>query len=284
MPDLDKPDGSKTAVGRPPPLPASAARPPAARSGGALDRVKAFLAIQRLRMADRARRISAWVRRRPVFAVAMGAVVVLAAAGGAAFFMDALPEVALFAPGTAGEAREAVRSRPDDAGARRDLGHALWAEHKRHAAVRAYRRALALDRGAADDRMIANLVASFGGKDQGEAETLIWKNELVAAQDGLEALVRSPRHRVRWGAVRTLDRLGKGTRKNWETAYVLDLDSPDCEVRRTAVGKLGEIGTKRALTALRAARADDEKTGGLFRSRCLGGRLDDAEQRILARR
>jgi hypothetical protein len=37
------------------------------------------------------------------------------------------------------------------------------------------------------------------------------------------------------------------------------LDAPDCEVRRTAVAKLGEIGTPRAISAMRAARADDER-------------------------
>ena len=35
------------------------------------------------------------------------------------------------------------------------------------------------------------------------------------------------------------------------------------------------------MTALRAQRADDEKTGGWFTPRCLGDRLDDAEQKIL---
>jgi HEAT repeat protein len=106
----------------------------------------------------------------------------------------------------------------------------------------------------------------------------------VGAQDGLETLTRSRAYGVRWAAVRTLDRLGRGTKRNWETAYVLDLDSPRCEVRRTAVEKLGAIGTRRTVSALREARAEDEKTGGWFRSRCLGDRLDDAEQKILARR
>ncbi len=84
--------------------------------------------------------------------------------------------------------------------------------------------------------------------------------------------------------MQTLDRLRKGTRANWETAYILDLDSPKCDVRRRAVDKLGDIGTQRAVKALRAARADDEKTGGWFSSRCLGARLETAENQILARR
>ncbi len=283
---MKKPDTSKTDSFRPPPLPSTPARTPGATKPGALARVKAFLAIRRMRAADRGRRMAGWVRRRPILAATLGAAVVLAVAGGAYVAVEGVPEVdvELFAPATISAARAAVREHPADPAGHRALGHVLWSRHKRHAAVLSYGRALALDKGAADGDMISNLVASFSGKDQDLAEALIWKNELDGAQSGLEALVKSPRRSVRWGAVHTLDKLEKGTRANWETAYVLDLDAPDCDVRRNAVEKLGAIGTRRAVAALRAARADDEKTGGLFRSRCLGDRLDDAEQRILARR
>lgn len=281
---VKKPDLSKTDPGRPPPLPP--ARAASGPKGGALDRAKAFLAIRRLRLSDGLRRTWGWLRNRPAAAAAIGAAAVVATAGGAYLALEGPPELDLdlFAPRTVAEARAAVREHPGDAGAHRDLGHALWAGRKRHAAVLAYARALSLDPGAADADLTAHLVASFGGKDQDLAEALIWKNKLTGAQEDLEALVKSPRRKVRWGAVQTLDRLEKGTRGNWETAYVLDLDSPDCDVRRNAVEKLGAIGSKRAVAALRAARAEDEKTGGWFRSRCLGDRVDDAEQRILARR
>lgn len=283
MADPMKTDTSKTEL-RPPPLPTPPRTP--AGKGGALARVKAFLVIRRMRMAERARRLGGWLRRRPVLSAGIGAAVVLAAAAGAYVSVEGVPEVdvELFTPMTVADARAAVREHPADPGAHRELGHVLWSKGKRHAAVLSYGRALALDKGSADGEMVAHLLASFGGKDQDLAEALIWKNQLRGAQDGLEALVKSPRRKVRWGAVQTLDKLEKGTRANWETAYILDLDSPDCGVRRTAVDKLGAIGTKRAVTALRATRADDEKTGGWFQSRCLGDRLDDAEQKILARR
>ena len=258
----------------PPPLPA---RPPP--GGNALARLRAYLAIRRIR-------VEAWVRNRPVLAATAGAVVVLAIAAGVYVAKEGVPEVdvELFAPKTVAEARQAVREHPADATNRRTLGHQLWTHRKRHAAVLAYSRALAIDRSVADDEMVSNLVASFGGRDQELAESLLWKNKLTAAQLRLEPLVKSPRRKVRWGAVHTLDKLEKGTKANWETAYILDLDAKDCDVRRNAVEKLGAIGTKRAVTALRAAKADDEKTGGWFRSRCLGDRLEDAEQKILARR
>ncbi|HEX9399593.1 MAG TPA: hypothetical protein VF912_05740 [Anaeromyxobacter sp.] len=280
MPEIQKTDAK-----RPPPLPSQAAPTPVPNRRP-LAGPRAFLEIRRLRLADSARRLWQRVRRRPVLVGVVVVVIAAVAAGGAAIAYDVVPEITLnaFAPATVSTARADARARPNDAAAQRALGHALWAAKRRHAAVQAYERALALDATVADGETIANLLASFGGRNQREAEALIWKNKLVAAEDGLRTLAKSKTHGVRWGAVHTLDRLEKGSKAYWETAYILDLDSSKCETRRTAVEKLGTIGTRRAVAALREAKADDEKTGGWFRSRCLGERVDDAEQKILARR
>ncbi len=267
---------------RPPPLRPQTPQTPARVRP--LDHAKAFVTIKGLRLAGAARQLGAWVRRRPVTAGVVGTVVVLAVGLGVAYSLDALPDIALFGPRTVADARASARAHPNDADAQRDLGHALWSSRKRHAAIAASGRALSLNQGVADEKMTTNLVASFGTRDQREAEALIWKNKIVGAERGLEGLVRSKRPAVRWGAVHTLDKLGKGNRSNWETAYILDLEYGDCDVRRHAVDKLGTIGTHRAVSALRAAKAQDEKTGGWFRSKCLGDRLDDAEHKILARR
>jgi hypothetical protein len=244
---------------------------------------KAFLDARAALLAASARRLQDGARRRPALAAAVGVAALLALAA-AGLALDAAPRLGPFGPRSLAGAQADARARPRDAAAQRDLGHALWAAKKRHAALDAYRRAIAIDAGVADRDLVAHLLASFGGADQREAETLIWKNGLVAAEDGLKRLVRSKVHAARWGAVRTLDRLGKGSKAHWETAYIADLDSPDCDVRRTAVEKLGAIGTRRAVVALRDAKGDDAKTGGWLRSPCLGERIDDAEQRILARR
>jgi hypothetical protein len=275
-------DSAKNVPQTPPPLPKTAVSP----LGRALQRTRTFVEPHRVRVATGARRVREWARRRPALAGVAGAAVLLAVALGAAVALDAVPDVDLnpFGPKSIATARADARARPGDGAAQRDLGHALWAARKRSGALRAYGRALAIDAGVADAQLVSNLLASFGGRDQREAETLVWKNKLVEAEDGLKRLVKSRAHAVRWGAVRTLDRLGRGSKAHWETAYIADLDSSQCEVRRTAVEKLGAIGTRRAVAALRGAKADDEKTGGLFRSRCLGERLDDAEQKILARR
>jgi hypothetical protein len=281
-------DFTKTETGRPQPPPAQ--RPPpipapkARRTGpGALARAKAFLEIRRLRAADRRRRMRAWVRghRLATGIAALGAVAAIAV--GAAVALDALPRLSLFSPPTLGDARREARAHPKDAGAQRDLGHALAAA-RQPGAVAAYRTALALDAGSSDGRMVDNLVAAFGTKEQEAAEEVIWRNKLLGAQKGLEALVSSPRSGVRWGAVQTLDRLKKGKLANWEAAYILDLGAGSCDVRRRAVTKLGEIGTQRAVKALHAAKEADAKTDGWFSSPCLGDRLEDAERAILARR
>lgn len=276
------PDVAKQSSPRPPPLPTSSSKPP---SGGAIDRVKASLAIARLRLADRGRRGLAAARRRPVLSALGAAAVALAILVTAAVALDVeTPELPGLSPKTVTSAREQAKAHPDDATAQRDLGHALWSAGKRKGAMAAYARALAKDAAVADERLAADLVAAFGTKLQDRAEALLVKHRLKAAEKGLVALTRSPRRTVRWAAVHTLDRIGEGTKRNWENAYVADLDAPDCDVRRAAVAKLGEIGTPRAVAALRSARADDEKTGGFLKPRCLGGRLDEAEQRILARR
>ena len=270
---LRRPLNPEEASVRPPPLPTAK---PAPRPG-ASSHVKAALAIWRLRA-------SAWVRSHRAVTVTSAAVVLVAAAAVAVVALDAVPDVALLAPKTLTEARERVRAHPNDAAARRNLGHMRWDGKRHHRALAEYGRALAMDASVADDRMIANLVASYGGRDQRNAQALIVKYKLVAAEPGLEKLAHSRRRSLRWGAVHTLDQLERGTRENWETAYILDLESPDCDVRRTAVDKLGAIGSRRALSALRAAAERDEKSGGWWRSRCLGDRVGTAQQRILARR
>jgi hypothetical protein len=281
----------KTPAQVPPPLPRTpplpqprTARPPA---GGALRRARELVALCRAQIVIGARRAREVVRRRRALTAVVAGVLLLGIGAGAvvAFDLDVVPDLDVFGPKTVATARADARARPTDAAAQRNLGHALWAAKKRPAALRAYDRALVLDAGAADSQLVSNLLASFGGRNQRAAEAMIWKHKLVAAEEGLKRLVKSRVHSVRWGAVHTLDRLEKGNRGYWETAYIADLDSPNCDVRRTAVEKLGAIGTRRAITALRDAKADDEKTGGWFRSRCLGEeRLDSAEHRILARR
>lgn len=185
---------------------------------------------------------------------------------------------------TLAEAAERAKERPDDARAQRTLGHARFAEGKRAAGLVAYERALTLDPEAHDDELLANLVACYGTKVQGDAASLIVRKKLVAIEPRLDDLARSDRYNVRWGALQTLEKLGRASRADFVNAWMKDLESEECDVRRAAVENLGKEGDKRALKALRAARTRDEAKRGWFGATCLGGRVDDAEKRIVAAR
>lgn len=183
----------------------------------------------------------------------------------------------------AGLARE-VREKPTKAAAQIALGHAEFKAKRRQSALRSYSRGLALDARAADSTLISNLIRCFGQKEQPAAERLIVKHKLTAAHDKLDALTRDKRSSVRWGAVETLQKLGLVSRSDYENAWMRDLDHPQCEVRQHAVKKLGEVGDRRTLQAVRAARKKDEAATPWYRSYCLKHEADQAEKRILARR
>lgn len=223
-------------------------------------------------------------RRRPKLTIAIAAAAVVVVAAGAWLAVEGLPDWAPFAPKTFAEVARQAHRKPTDAAAQRELGHMQFAAGRRARALRSYDRALSIDTGVADERLVANAVATFGRREQPKAEALIAKHQLVAAAKGLEPLTRSSRYAVRWGAVKTLRKLGKDSRAVYVHAYVADLSSSDCDVRRHAMEKLARVGDRSALSAIRHAKAEDAKTGGWFRSTCLGDREEATEKAILARR
>jgi hypothetical protein len=259
--------------------------PPVAppRGPSPADRARAALA-RGLRRLEGTRAASLW-RRRPAAAVSLAVALVALAGGGFAVALYGVPEWLALPDGTRSltELSKRASAEPSDAEARLELGHAQFAKKRPRAALASYGRALALDRGVADDRLVANLLATFGRGEQGRAEALIAKHKLVEAAEGLAGLAKDRRYGVRWGAIRTLDKLGKDTRAVYVAAYVADLGSPDCDVRRRAAEKLAKVGDRSALSAIRAAKKEDEKTGGFLRGTCLGDRDETAEKAILAK-
>jgi len=177
-----------------------------------------------------------------------------------------------------------TREQPRSASAWKGYGKGLFDAGKRRGGLRAYGRALALDPGSADGTMVEDLLACFGHGEQRRAEALIVRYRLARAADGLTKLARTKRHPVRWGALRTLEKLGKADKADYVQAWMLDLDSPDCDVRRRAADKLGESGDRHALAKLRAVKKKEDGETPWYRSACLGDRAEKAEKRILARR
>ena len=174
---------------------------------------------------------------------------------------------------------------PDDASIQRALGHAYFEAGERVPALTAYDKALQLDRNAADERMLANLIACYDGSRQmGAAGAILTQYELVAADDGLRALVSSPKRRIRQRALDTLEGLKQAQRDDYLAVYTLDLSSTDCNVRRGALQKLVRLGDRRALDEIRAAKQTDQANTPWYAFSCLGDLPEDAEQSILARR
>ena len=66
--------------------------------------------------------------------------------------------------------------------------------------------------------------------------------------------------------------------------WVADLSEENCDVRRHAVDKLGELGDKRAINVLKVAGKKDGEKTSWWQFSCLGTRPGDAEKKILAHR
>lgn len=243
--------------------------------------------LQRLKQqTSRARQ---GVQRHPKIAIgAVAAVVLLGLIAvvmlpGGPDFEDLAPG-SLFGEPSFGEASERAAKNPKDADAQLALGHAAFKARRRAVALAAYENALVLDRKIADDTLYQNVVSCFGTKHQESAASLITRFHLVGIADRLDDLAKHESYGVRWAALQTLSRIGKASRADFVSAWIGDLDSKECDVRRAAVENLGKQGDPRALQAIRTARATDRQNPGWFGATCLGGLPDEAEKKILARR
>lgn len=229
------------------------------------------------------------MRRRRGLTAGITAAVVVAGAGAAVAVMG-LPDwevvdnlASLTAKPTLAELAKKAKENPKDADLQRDLGVAQFEAGNRSAGLRAYDRALVLEKDA-PDRMLANLVECYGKKEQPQAQAIIARHKLTQIESRLDDLTKSKVWRVRTGAIATLEKLGKASRSDYLNLWAADLQHPECEVRQFAVTKLGELGDKRALAAIRAARKQEDETTPWFSFKCLGGRAEEAEKKILASR
>jgi hypothetical protein len=165
----------------------------------------------------------------------------------------------------------------------RALGHAEFAKGHAIAALKAYDRALSLDHTAVDEQMRTNLVAAYYGKAQPAAQDFVVRHKLVDVTARLERLTDDGDYRVRWAAMSTLEKLGKTSKYDYRRVLTADLDSPQCEVRRKATERLGELGDQHAIPSLRVAKKKDHDATPWYKATCLGSRPDKAEKQILAK-
>ncbi len=237
-------------------------------------RPMASRALERLRDGAHAvsRRAAMRVRANPRASAAAGAAVlaVLALAGGAAWWRERPVAAARthLAAGRAVEARaileDAVARRPSDPQLRLLLGHALHQiPSETGAAIEAY--AAALDRGPLDLEAIADLAADLGreraiadraGRLLSRAGEAALPVVLSAARDGTG--VR------RLNALALARDLGAEERVDRVVAYGALLLDGDCEVRRAAARRLGEIGSSEALPRLKEMAGARKETRGFL--------------------
>lgn len=247
------------------------------------------------KMADRVRSFGRAVKqsvsRSPKLSIgiAVGAVVLVAAGAVAVMGMpdwEALDDMkaTVGAKPTLAELAQKAKAEPKNAEAQVELGHAQFEAGQRGPALRSYDRALQLDKSVASSRMIDNLIACFSEKEENAAQAIISTYKLVDAEDQLRTLTSHKQWSTRTAALKALDKLDKAKPSDSLRVYALDLQTNDCEVKRRAVAKLGELGDKRALDDIRNAKKKEAEETPWYAFSCLGGRADDAEAKILASR
>ncbi|MFO8057883.1 MAG: HEAT repeat domain-containing protein [bacterium] len=90
----------------------------------------------------------------------------------------------------------------------------------------------------------------------------------------LEKELTNPDYDVHWNAYRALERMG--TRKDMLPLLILDLETnPDCEIRKQAVQKMGELRDRDALPALQTAQNKSRNQKG-----CMGDSIEKAIDKI----
>ena len=228
------------------------------------------------RALGRGRAAAGWLWRHQ--AARYGVLAALLLAGGAwltvTFHHDRVPgEVrGLVKAGKFTEARELLRDElgryPDDAELRLLLGHVLHrVEGQAGGGIDAYAAAHALDAlGGLDDEALANLANDLhlDRATADRASHLLVRIGEAALPAILDATASGPPAR-RLRALNLARDLGAEERIDRVAAYGALLAESDCEARRAAARRLGEIGDPAALPVLReAAQARKETKAGLF--------------------
>jgi tetratricopeptide (TPR) repeat protein len=196
---------------------------------------------------------------------------------------DAVSQTVSLAPPTVEDLQRAVKNTPKDAKAHEQLGRAYFSKGMHRLALAEYDRALNLDPRLPSDDIATDAVACFGSPEQTSAANLVATYRLVQAQEPLEKLTASRQLATRETALVTLQRMGRADHSDYLRVWTLNLESTDCDTRRHALAQLGDLGDRRALAPIKAARAKDDQSTPWYKFRCIGGRADDAQKKILSR-
>jgi HEAT repeat protein len=186
---------------------------------------------------------------------------------------------------TLAELQTAVKANPKDARAHLELGYAMWEAKNQVVAIKEFDVALGIDPTLGSQKLADTLTSCFGTWCQQHAGAILGLYKVEKAEPKLLELTKSPLYSVRSTAVFTLEKMGKTEGIDYVGVYAAALATNDCEVKRHAVEKLSNFPqNQRAVTAIRDARAKEAKETPWYAFDCIGGRAEDAEKKILARR
>jgi serine/threonine-protein kinase len=239
-------------------------------------RLRAWALLARETVRGAAVRGGALARRRPAAAAAVAgavlvaiAVAIAASRAGGRAEADAREHLAAGRPADARKVLEsALRRHPEDPELRLLLGRALHRIPGEAAAgVDAY--AAALETVPLDEVALADLASNLAGERSlaDRAGRLLLRIGEPAVPSVLAAVGDTKAPGVKRLRALALARdLGAEEKVDRETAYASLLADPECDVRRAAARRLGEIGGPAALPPLREAAAARKETKGFFGS------------------
>jgi serine/threonine-protein kinase len=169
---------------------------------------------------------------------------------------------------------ELTEENPNDHRAFYLLGAQSAAAGDFNASVRAYSSALALNPEYKEDASpVEMLLRAPEGEEADLAVSYIVSEWGKAAYKKLKAALKDPDYNTHWNAASALEELGY--RVNVLDLLVMDLNNEDCEMRKAAVEKMAELGSRSALPELEAAREkswDDDS--------CMGDSIEVAMDKL----
>jgi class 3 adenylate cyclase len=126
-----------------------------------------------------------------------------------------------------------------------------------------------------DREVISDLVASLDRRNAADTIDFIAVKVERRALPFLAAASGGNGYWLRWNSIKVLKKLGAEDQVDLVLAYIQDLRTGTCDLRKAAAKELAELGDRRALKPLREARER-----GMLENFCMFGTLDEAIRAI----
>ena len=171
---------------------------------------------------------------------------------------------AMLEDGRKEEARQLLDAVPDEkrkpswSWARAAVHHAQG-QHVREAALLS--KLNDADRSKVEERVLDGLAEDYGQGIELVTKKLLERLPETPVRSRFEELAEEPFSPRQWGALRYLDQLEAVKDADLVDGYIAALESKDCDIRGRAAERLGEIGDRDAVPALKRVREQPKKPG-----------------------